>query len=227
MSADDELLQLVGFDSKESLIKYGKTIELDLSKFNSVNEMLIKICGKNWKPELIEETAREYTIKSKELVLNFSCFNIQKINYDENFYINENGIFKEDNVKIERNKLIFDLKVIGLDGGLLKEIKNYANWLNITNNYFHIRKIDNIGIYYLIYRSIKISNTLTKLPTKRVQEISETDRAIENISNNLKQMVHEERVMDMKNANANRYYINEKIVNKLPSLSDEIKIVNK
>ena len=219
---DEQDIKLLGFPTKDHMIDYGKLVGKTCLQSESVRAMYLKISGRPFE-DLEDECNKQklHAINNKVRILN-KCFYIDfsnglfnRFDVGKTFYFNEKGIFCKGEIKPKLDILFYNVTVLELESGELKEVKYFPNWLSVKNNYFKIKKICNFGQYYISFKKIKIylypivasagsaestqktintNNEVCTLSKKELEKI-ESDKSIENISKNLKEISLNERAM--------------------------------
>ena len=238
---DEQDIKLIGLKCKNELIEYGKLCGVICLENESVRAMYYKITGKPFEDfeddhnrQKMRSINNKATIKNKCFYINFNNGIFNRFDIDKILYYNESGIFCEGEIKPKLDVLIFNISVIELDAGVLKEVKNFSEWLTAKNDYLRIQKISNFGEYYISFKEININlettvddSTDTKPLSKKELEKIDSDIAIENISKNLKQMVINERALDLLHSNTQQKVDNESYVIKaLSETSQNIPAAN-
>ena len=215
---DDQDIKLLGYKTKDELIKYAKLCGKTCLPVESVRVMYLKITGRPF--EDLEDNINRSKIKTihnttkvfnKFLFIDFSNDYFKRIDVDKTFFYNEKGIFFESEITPKTNVFIFNIILVEEDAGEFKEIRLFSDWLNTKNNYFKIKKISNFGKYYISYKKLStlknivqptaavVTTTQTnqQQPTKKELEKIESDKALENISKNLKEIALNEKARNL------------------------------
>ena len=214
---DDQDIKLLGYKTKDELIKYAKLCGKTCLPVESVRAMYLKITGRPF--EDLEDHINRSNIKTihnttkvfnKFLFIDFSNDFFKRIDVDKTFFYNEKGIFFESEITPKTNVFIFNIILVEEDAGEFKEIRLFSDWLNTKNNYFKIKKISNFGKYYISYKKLKTlknivqptatvvtTTQINQQPTKKELEKIESDKSIENISKHLKEMALDEKAMNL------------------------------
>lgn len=222
---DEEDIKLLGYKSKNDLIEFASISGVKCLPNESVRAIYRKLAGRSFEDLEDEHNKQNLNNINNRMKVQNKCFYIDfsnglfnRFDLDKTFYYNEYGIFAEGEQVIRNDIIFYDVSVVELDGGELKEIKNFSDWLTVSNNYFKIKKISNFGIYYISFKKLKtnhpnILETFNKQTdpdtptpkrrslTKKELEKIESDKSIENISNNLNTMLINERAMEMLKSN--------------------------
>ena len=176
---------------------------------------------------------------------------IKNLDIDKYFYYNRKGYFTEATKKIKEDVLIFDVKVIEYDMKFT-EIKNHSTWISVKNNYLYIRKKDMIGRYYIIYKKITPGVKIIRsnaIKSKRELEEAAYKQSLENITKNINGMIEDKKIVEFKETNfqpveelkqipteeikygeeikhgETKYVlINEKIISRIPVLTDSVSV---
>ena len=220
---DSKALNLIGFNSKQDLIDYGKLKGVDCDYNESVENIYNCVTGKTIKElEKFVETRNKVNTESfikvedKVVYIDLAHPDLNEIPDNDFFFVSKKGTSQVMG-RLKNNVILFNIHIFLVEDEL-KLTKN-VNWLEIKNNYFKVRKFSPEGKIYIYYKKITTKEIDTKPKRRRSLSREKTEQSLQRISGNLNKMVLQKKEDQFKQANSKslipRFVVSKDVAEKL------------